>query len=112
MDYYTYTADERAEAARTMLALVRAHHNNDEEGIEILLADADTRQLRAVLSHYIGAFGEILVHLTVAHALIEDPELRAAVRTIGSTEAAADPELHTAVAQNISSMQLTIVRLD
>lgn len=105
-----YTPDEASDGARDMIALIRARHNDDAQGIAAILDGAGERGLRAITETYIGAYGELLLRLQAAAAAIEDEETSGFILTADTGQLLDRyPGLHAALEQNIASVQAETV---
>ena len=101
--------DRKDEAARTMLALVRAALNDDEEGMQALVADASERELRAVALVFAGALLDMIVRLSIAHSVLGEDEGVFLRDGTGVDAVLADPAARAAVEQNIAATQARLI---
>jgi hypothetical protein len=71
-----YSPEQIEDGARDLVALVRAYNNGSSEGIEVILDNADLRQLA---QRFTGAFHELLAHYAMAAGVTGENELHAFV---------------------------------
>jgi hypothetical protein len=104
-----YTDDEIADAARDMIALVRADLDDDKAGIEAIIGGASDRELGAVLRTFAGSFSDLMIRLTVATGLIQDEQVVAVIARADRDTLAANPGIREAVHGNIEAIQAGII---
>jgi hypothetical protein len=109
MDFSAPGDSGAADGTRDMLALIRARHEGDQEGIDAILGTAGEAELRAIAATFTASFGDLLIRLTVAASLIEDDHMRMFALTTGTDVMNSDPDIHAEVARNIAAYQATFV---
>jgi len=97
-----WTEDEVTDAGRDVAAMLRAQLDSRHDDIDAILDGAGDRGTRAIAATFLGMAADLLVRLTVAVSVIEDPQMLQAVTGTDTADLMAQPDIRQAVEENVA----------